>query len=216
MWTRVAPIVLGLVVVGAGVLAFVRSGSSPPEPAPQAPKASESPRPQREVPPSPVEAPQTPPAQPQAPPQEGDLTWTPPPGWQTVPNASPMRLATYRVPASAGGDDAELTVARAGGTTDANIERWRGQFEGATGKTARTERTVHGLKVTVVELSGTYQAAGMMPGAAPAAPHPGWALLAAIVETSGSPYFFKMVGPGANVKAAHASFDVLIGSISPR
>jgi hypothetical protein len=214
MWTRVAPIVLGLVVVGAGVLAFVRSGSSPPEPAPQAPKGSESPRPQREVPPSPVEAPQTPPAQAQ--PQEGALTWTPPPGWQTVPNASPMRLATYRVPAAAGGDDAELTVARAGGTTDANIERWRGQFEGTTGKAARAERTVRGLKVTVVELSGTYQAAGMMPGAAPAAPRPGWALLAAIVETSGSPYFFKMVGPAANVKAAHASFDVLIGSISPR
>jgi hypothetical protein len=126
-----------------------------------------------------------------------------------------MRLATYRVPAAPGGDEAELTVARAGGSTDANIERWRGQFEGA-GKPERIERTVHGLKVTIVELAGTYQAVGMMPGAAPSAPRAGYALLAAIVETPGSPYFFKMVGPAATVKSSRSSFDALIGSISPR
>jgi len=113
-----------------------------------------------------------------------------------------------------GAEPAELTVARAGGSTDANIERWRGQFEGGS-TPKRTESTVRNLKVTVVELAGSYHAASMMPGASPSEPHPGWALLAAIVETPGSPYFFKLVGPAAGVKATRSQFDALIASITP-
>jgi hypothetical protein len=125
-----------------------------------------------------------------------------------------MRLATYRVPVASGGEPAELTVARAGGTTDANIERWQGQFEGAD-KPKRTETSVRNLKVTIVELTGTYHAARMMPGAPPSEPRAGWALVAAIIETPGSPYFFKLVGPASGVKAARTQFDALIASIAP-
>jgi len=60
------------------------------------------------------------------------IAWTAPAEWKVLPNASSMRLATYGV-----GNGAELTVVRAGGTTEANIERWSGQFDGS----ARTART---------------------------------------------------------------------------
>jgi hypothetical protein len=53
-----------------------------------------------------------------------------------------------------------------------------------------------------------------MLGGAPT-PHPHWTLLGAIVETSGSPYFFKMTGPQATVRAAHVAFDRLIESVTP-
>jgi hypothetical protein len=227
MWTRVAPIVLGVVVLGAGALAFMRP-SAPSEPTPPASNdhandGDRAPTPRSDLPPghpqvngadpSGASAPAA--MQPSAPPGQehgATITWTVPSDWQTVPNPSAMRVATYRVP----GDGAEMAVARAGGTTDANIERWRGQFAGAADdKPKRTEKTVHGLKVTIVELAGTYTAMGMMPGAAPGEPHTGWALLAAIVEAPGFPYFFKLVGPAAAVRAARPHFDGLVASISP-
>jgi hypothetical protein len=136
------------------------------------------------------------------------ITWQPPASWKTMPNPNPMRIATYR-PAA----DSELIVVRAGGTTDANIQRWIGQFD-EPAQTKRSRRTVHGLGVEILEASGTYQGGGMT-AAAQAQPHPGWSLLGAVVETPGSSYFFKLVGPSAQVQAARESFDALIGSIRP-
>jgi hypothetical protein len=124
-----------------------------------------------------------------------------------------MRLATYRVPAAGGAEEAEMSVSRAGGTTPANIERWRGQFDGAN-QTGPTEKTVAGLKVTIVEITGTFTGGGMMGG--PTTQHPGWALLGAIVETSGFPYFFKLTGPEAGVLGARQGFDELIDSVTPQ
>jgi hypothetical protein len=61
------------------------------------------------------------------------LAWEAPVRWQLVPNASPMRLATYRVPRAPGdGVDAELSVTQAGGSVEANAERWIGQFDTAS------------------------------------------------------------------------------------
>jgi hypothetical protein len=221
MWTRVAPIVLGVVVLGAGVLAFM-GPRTPSEPTPPVSNDHDrAPAPRSDLPPghpavNGAESSTAPAAnQPSAPPGQdhgATITWTVPSDWQSMPNPSAMRMATYRVP----GDGAEMAVARAGGTTDANIERWRGQFAGAADdKPKRTEKTVHGLKVTIVELAGTYTAMGMMPGAAPSEPHAGWALLAAIVEAPGFPYFFKLVGPASAVRAARPHFDSLVASISP-
>lgn len=136
------------------------------------------------------------------------ITWKAPAAWKTLPNANAMRLATYRV-----GQDAEMSVLRAGGTVDANVQRWQGQFqEGA--RTTRTEKTVRGMKVTVVHIEGTFGGGGM-PGAPAAGTQAGWAMQAAIVETPGAPYFFKLVGPADQVNAAKGAFDGLIDGITP-
>lgn len=136
------------------------------------------------------------------------ITWQAPTGWKTMPNPNPMRIATYRPTA-----DSELIVVRAGGTTDANIQRWIDQFD-EPASTQRARRTVHGLGVEVLEASGTYNGGGLTAGA-PAQPHPGWSLLGAVVETPGSSYFFKLLGPSDQIQATRASFDALIGSIRP-
>jgi hypothetical protein len=141
------------------------------------------------------------------------IAWTPPPGWQAVPNASPMRIATYRIPRAPGDkEDGELTVTRAGGTTEANLQRWVGQFDGSSTQ-ARVERTVQGLPVTVLLVRGTYLGGGMMQSA-PSSPQPSWGLLGSIVETPGSPYFFKMLGPVATVGAARPAFDAMIAGVT--
>jgi hypothetical protein len=38
-------------------------------------------------------------------------------------------------------------------------------------------------------------------------------MLAAIVEATGSPYFFKLVGPSPQVDQARKGFDALIASV---
>jgi hypothetical protein len=142
------------------------------------------------------------------------IAWKVPPAWQSAPNPNTMRLATYRAPASSKDHEpADVSVTRAGGTADANIERWLSQFDDAGAET-RTIKTVRGLKVTMVEVSGTFTGGSMTPGSAEAR-RPGWALLGAIVETPGSPYFFKVTGEAATVHAARASFVALLDSITP-
>ncbi len=148
--------------------------------------------------------------------KETSITWRKPDAWTVVAHPSPMRLATYKIPKADGdADDGELTVSRAGGDVQSNIGRWVSQFDGASAPKT-SERTAGDLKVTVVEVEGTFK--GMaMPGAGPAAPKEGYALLAAIVEGGGSEaHFFKLTGPKKTVDAARQSFDELVGSLAKR
>lgn len=140
---------------------------------------------------------------------QASITWTAPARWQQVPHMSAMRIATYRMPHVAGDvEDPELSVTRAGGDTDANVARWIGQFDEAGRKSAkRSERTVAGLRVVIVELHGAYTGMGNPE------PEPGFAMIGAIVETPGMPHFFKLTGPSKSVDAARAELDALLASI---
>jgi len=137
------------------------------------------------------------------------IDWKVPDGWQSAPNANPMRLATYHLGAGA----SEATISRAGGPVDANILRWSQQFQEAP-QPDRSEKDVRGIHVTVVHLAGTYGGSGM--GGTADEKHDGWAMLAAIVDAPGAPYFFKVLGPAAEVDVARASFDSLVNSVTPR
>jgi hypothetical protein len=223
------PTVLVLVaIVGAAAFAAGRSSAPPMASASAAAPVSPSPPPMRDdedrLPPGhpppqgdlpvghpPLGATAAPLA---APPESGALEWKVPSRWETVPNASSMRLATYRVPRAAGdSEDGELSVTQVGGSVDANADRWIGQFDAAGQKTAkRTTRKVGSLDVTIVEVQGKYNG-GM--GKAPA-PGETWALLGAIVATSGAPYFFKLTGPSKTVLAARGELDELVSSLTPK
>jgi hypothetical protein len=143
--------------------------------------------------------------------QEASVEWKAPARWQLVPNTSTMRLATYRVPRAPGdAGDAELAITRAGGSADANAERWIRQFDDEGQKTAkRTTRAVGLAEVVIVEVHGAYSGAMGKDGSSQA----GWALIGAIVSSPGMPYFFKLTGPAKSVLAARSEFDALIGSL---
>lgn len=140
------------------------------------------------------------------------LTWKAPPRWQQVPNASTMRLATFRIPHAPGdAEDPELSVTQAGGSVEANAQRWIGQFGAEGAKTAKqSTRTVGTLTIAIVEVEGTF-AGGM--GKADREEER-WAMLGAIVQTPGMPHFFKVTGPVKSVKAARAEFDAFVGSVA--
>src|SRR5215831_15585488 len=91
------------------------------------------------------------------------LKWTPPPGWKSTGTTS-MRAATYPVAAAPGDKEGgECAVyyfgPGQGGSIQANLERWEGQFQGPGGKPAfatTSKITVHGLPVTMIDVSGRY------------------------------------------------------------
>lgn len=140
--------------------------------------------------------------------------------WLETPPSSGMRMAQFTI--NGDGGPAELVVyyfRGGGGSIDANLTRWYGQFQTAKGpvtnETAnRLDREIGGLKVTTVDVTGTYTAA--MSPANPAGPKhnkPDSQMLAAIIQTSAGPFFFKMVGPAKTVGAAKGEWDAMIESI---
>jgi hypothetical protein len=120
--------------------------------------------------------------------------------WEKGQPSGMMRVAQWVLPGPGG--DAELVVFRfAGGAggVEANIERWKGQFQPPEGKSlddiTKIEKVEAGdLKITHVDISGRFVAA-VMPGAAEKHDESDYRMLASIVEGSGDPFFFKATGP---------------------
>jgi hypothetical protein len=131
-------------------------------------------------------------------PASGRLDFKTPDGWHPRPSSSSMRVAEFVLPKAAGdAEDAELIVyyfGGSGGSAEANIQRWIGQIQAPATKAQRQERTVNGLKVTEVDVSGTY-VAEMRPGSAERHNKPNYRLRAAVIDTPRGPYFVKLVGP---------------------
>jgi hypothetical protein len=149
------------------------------------------------------------------------LRFSVPSTWTRVPAPSDMRAAQYRLPRAAGdAEDGELVLfffgPGRGGGAEENLERWYGQFTQPDGRPSRdaavvTIRTVNGLRVTAVDLAGSFRGAGM---GVPAGPEkPAFRMLGAVVEGEGGPWFFKAVGPQATIEAAKADFDALLLSV---
>ena len=146
------------------------------------------------------------------------LHWTAPAGWKAGP-AQMMRAATYAVPAASGDTASSECVvyffgAGQGGSVDANIERWKGQFTNA-GKPAAAvvaKRTAHGIAMRTIDVAGEYS--GLGGPIAASKPVPGYRLLGAIVEGPGGNIFIKFTGPAKTVAANKAKYDALLASFA--
>jgi hypothetical protein len=146
------------------------------------------------------------------------LHWSAPAGWKNE-GAQPMRAATYHVAPVAGDKaSAECAVyffgAGQGGSVDANLDRWKGQFRGPGGKPAPAQiakRTIHGLTITTIDTSGDYLGMGgpMATGSQAVA---GYRLLGAIIEGPEGTLFVKFTGPARTIAASQQNFEQLLGS----
>jgi hypothetical protein len=160
-----------------------------------------------------IQAPQTPQA-------AGTLGFTPPAEWKARPASSSMRVAEFILPRTADADaDGELIVYYFGGTggsVDANIERWTGQMQtpegAAVAPPARDSRTINGLKVTTVDVAGTY-IAEVRPGSSERHNKPGYRMRASVIETPRGPYFIKAVGPTATMAKWEPAFAEFLKSL---
>jgi len=130
-----------------------------------------------------------------------------------------MRAATYRVsPAEGDPEGGECVVyffgAGQGGSVQANLDRWNGQVTGTDGKPAAAKiqkRTVHGLAVTTIDVSGEYSGMGG-PMAATRTSKSHYRLLGAIIENPGGNVFLKFTGPARTIAANERNFAQLLDS----
>jgi len=149
------------------------------------------------------------------------LAFITPDGWKSTPPTSSMRVAEFTLPRAAGdGEDAQLIVyyfGGSGGSADANIQRWIGQIEQADGKPSsavakKESRTINGLTVSLVDVSGTYTAE-MSPGSTAHNNKPHFRLRAGVVETPRGPYFIKLTGPAQTIAKWDAAFNQFVSSL---
>jgi hypothetical protein len=144
------------------------------------------------------------------------VKWIAPASWKLAA-ARQMRVATYDIPAAPGSEPGECGVfyfgEGQGGSVEENFARWVKQFEGG-GPSRKAEKTVHGLRVHTIDVSGTYLASGGPMMQSQGKKQPGFRLLGAIVEAPQGLVFFKCTGPTATIGKAQAEFDLLLASLA--
>lgn len=162
----------------------------------------------------------TPPSTPKA--ASGELLFSAPSGWIIEKPAGSMRKAQYMLPRATGDDDDGSVVvfffgSAGGGGREANLTRWAGQFEQPDGSDSSkhsksSDRTVNGLAVTDVELSGIY-VAETTPGSGERVRKENWRMLASIVEAPAGPYYVKLVGPWETIQRWESSYKAFIDAL---
>jgi len=152
----------------------------------------------------------------------GSLSLEAPEGFKQVQPKSAMIEAEFAVPSEGELQAGRMTVMGAGGTIEANVDRWCGQFTQPDGGETKAKLTKKSLKVagcgvTVVDIPGTYldQPGGPFAGG-PAVKRPGYRMLAAIVETPDKGNFYlKFYGPAATVERHAAGFQKMVEGMVP-
>ncbi len=138
------------------------------------------------------------------------IHWTAPSKWKSE-GERPMRLATYEV------DGGECGVyyfgPGQGGSVQANIDRWVGQFQNSKAAPKVEKRTIHNLKVTTVDVSGDYTGMGG-PRAPQGPPKQDYRLLGAVVEGPQGSVFIKFTGPAKAVAQNQPAFEKLLSSLN--
>ena len=151
----------------------------------------------------------------------GNVSFTAPDGWVVEKTSSNMRVAQYKLPKADGDtEDGSLVLSYfgqgQGGATQANIDRWISQVHQADGSESKDKAkseslTVNGLKVTMVDVSGTYSAE-MSPGSGDFTSKPNYRLRAAVIETPKGSYFAKLTGPEKTISHWDQAFRDYINS----
>jgi len=144
------------------------------------------------------------------------LAYDVPKDWRAVETSSGMRLVQWSY-----GAKSEIVIfyfgEGQGGSIEANLDRWYGQFQQPDGGSTRerakvTKSKVGELSVTRVDVEGTY-AAPVRPGAAERHNEPGHRMIAAVVEGSSGPWFIRFLGPATEISAGETSFDAFLAGL---
>lgn len=137
-----------------------------------------------------------------------------PKGWQRLTPTSTMRAAQAAIPGDGG--PGELVVfffgTGQGGDAETNIARWIAQVDVAPGTAPQREALEHdGLRITVVDVTGTLRAGQM--GMGPKEAQPSSRLLGAVVEGDGGPWFFKATGSDKTLAPQREAFVEMLKSL---
>lgn len=138
----------------------------------------------------------------------GGLNFTVPEEWTEQQPSSSMRAAELRFDAE-GDEDPVAAFFHMGGSVEANISRWAGQFVGQPD--VDMEELEGGGAIVII--SGTYLDGPPMVSAAQKTPKEGYRMLGAIIPTSpAQAVFIKLTAPDAIADAALESFRAMVQS----
>ncbi len=153
---------------------------------------------------------------------DGGFSMAAPADWKRVPPKSRIVENEFQIPGAGDAADGRMTVMGAGGSVEANIDRWCGQFAQPDGsdtkdKTTTKKISIAGCSVTMIDIPGTYKD---MPGGpfagGQAIERPNYRMLAAIIETpEAGNYFLKFYGPSATVAQHADGFRKMIEGLVP-
>jgi hypothetical protein len=151
---------------------------------------------------------------------DGALKMTVPASWKTVEPRS--RIIEHEFQAPKEGDTvSRITIMAAGGSIDANVERWLGQFTQPDGKATKDvakveKKKVGDYEVTMVDITGTMSESM---GGGPFAPgktvkREGYRMLGAIIDTKDKGLqFIKLTGAAELVEQQKKDFTDFIESV---
>ncbi len=152
---------------------------------------------------------------------DGMVTMQAPDSWKTVKPRFDLIEAEFSWPKT--GDDEKsgrMTIMRSGGTIKQNIDRWIGQFSQSDGSSTKdqaktTETTVNGIKVHIVDITGTF---ADRPGGpvSPPTMRDDYRMLGAIIETDLGNYYVKSYGPKKTMGANEEKFKAFIKSLKAK
>lgn len=147
--------------------------------------------------------------------------------WKPKELRSPIIEKEFTVPAAKGAKaGGRLTMMRAGGSIQQNIDRWYGQFQQPDKKATKDIAKVHKLEVNgqpcvIVDITGTF---GERVGTGPPitrklVQREDYRMLGGIVQTKAkdkAQYFFKLTGPNKTVAAAEKHFRQMMESVNAK
>ncbi|MDA7925220.1 hypothetical protein N9B46_00095 [Mariniblastus sp.] len=152
---------------------------------------------------------------------EDSIKFTTTGNWKSVPPRSRMLDAELKIPKVEGDEvDGRLTIMGAGGSIEANIVRWQGQFTQPDGgdtadKTKQKTMEIDGQKVNFVDITGTFMdAVGGPFSGKPKVERKNYRMLAAIIQTEANGnYFVKLYGPKSTIDKNEKYFKKMLESL---
>ncbi|TWT30599.1 hypothetical protein [Blastopirellula retiformator] len=143
---------------------------------------------------------------------DGKMTLVAPESWKKVEPA--VRIIDYEFsapPADDSGQPGRITVMGAGGSIEANVDRWVGQFNGAV-KQPMKEEKIAGQTVYIVDISGDFR--DQRGPFAQATVKKDYRMLGAIIKSEkAGQYFIKFTGPKATVEHNEKAFKSMVDSL---
>lgn len=136
---------------------------------------------------------------------DGTVTMLSPKGWESKKPRFPQMIKyEFVAPVGAKKDEptARVTLGGTGGSVEANIARWKGQFEGLDKKSEVTKFEASKQTVHWADLRGSYKDTMGAPPFAGRAPtiREDYRMLGAFIETKkGGLQYIKMIGPASVV-----------------
>jgi hypothetical protein len=147
---------------------------------------------------------------------EGTIQFTVPGVWEQVkPQSNVIDVEIKIARLEKDQPDGRLTISGAGGTIEANLERWKGQFSENTVDPKLEIKSIAGQRVFLIDLTGTFvDAPGGPFSNTPKVERKDYRMLGAIIQTSKQGnYFLKFYGPKKLIDDNQKFFQEMIDSL---